>query len=604
MMVALPLALWLAAYGSGSEETPPLEPEEDRSWPPCGSSSESGRVLQCVGDADVLEWPRVANTTGSFVVASGSEWLVRGVSPGASAVRSTAFPLRITLESAAVLVLQRTRMQELSDWHGGALSAHEGSDLTVAFCGFVDNRADHTGGAIWIGPRAAVHIDRTVFERNRAQFGGAVHASSGASVVVEEATFVSNEAQMHGAALHVTNGAVLTVTQTAFARNSADEGGAIDAEEATLSVMSCNFSNNTATGPVPIGSAVRVRSPLSTLIVDTEFTPLAAHCVELDGSLADCSAHPPTTCGIGRFCTYRQFSLQCSVCPAPLFGDGISCRACGNAEREAAHGGACTCKPGYYGRVGECATCPARPGFVGACPGGGPDGIAPLFPRPGFWMENIEMALSRAELVCPADYCLGWSADLELEEQAGQREVEQSYNSTQLSCGDPPHFCAVLHTGKLCAECVDGSYKMPSGRCCHLGSWLPAYATAFFCALVGLLISVAARPIPLGAVPELTVTAALRTDPSPGPEQPPASSLSTDIGAALGTLGFFYQTLQLLNFPPKDSEWWYTPGSHVRDSIHHFVVITSDALSFDVKPERYPCVCNSPLSTVLCYCVR
>ena len=166
MMVALPLALWLAAYGSGSEETPPLEPEEDRSWPPCGSSSESGRVLQCVGDADVLEWPRVANTTGSFVVASGSEWLVRGVSPGASAVRSTAFPLRITLESAAVLVLQRTRMQELSDWHGGALSAHEGSDLTVAFCGFVDNRADHTGGAIWIGPRTAVHIDRTVFERN------------------------------------------------------------------------------------------------------------------------------------------------------------------------------------------------------------------------------------------------------------------------------------------------------------------------------------------------------------------------------------------------------------------------------------------------------
>lgn len=607
--------LWLlsscvrcATAGEGDAAARPLRCGESDGL---GGGDAGGSLLQCVGAAGdgSLEWPSEASETdGSFVLASGSEWLIRGVSPGVATARGAAFPSRISVESTAVLVLQRTRMQGLADWHGGALATHEGSDVTIAFSAFVDNRADHTGGAIWVGPRSSLRIERTVFERNSAQFGGAVHAGNDASVDVDSSTFLSNRAQMHGAALHATSGAVLTVTHTTFVRNSAEEGGAVDAEQSTLSVAFCNFSNNTATGPVPIGSAVRVRSPLSTLIVDTEFRPLAAHCVELDGTLADCSAHPPTTCGIGRFCTYEKFSLRCNDCPAPLFGNGVTCQACGNTEREAANGGACTCKTGYYGSVGECATCPARPGFVGACPGGdlAADGIAPLFPRPGFWMENAEMALSRAELVCPVDYCLGWSADLELEAKADETGVKHLYNSTlQLSCGDPPHFCAVLHTGRLCAECVDGAYKMPSGRCCELGSWSPAYATAFICILVGLLISVAARPEPLdvdspGGTDRRFSPAVPIEELSLGPERLQVSSLSTDVAAALGTIGFFYQTVQLLNFPPKDSEWWYTPGSHLRDYIHNFVVITSDALSFDVKPERYPYHAVHPCEPLQC----
>ena len=494
-------------------------------------------------------------------------------------------------------------MQGLVDWHGGALSARDNSNLTVVFSEFVDNEADHTGGAIWIGQGCVVQITRTGFERNRAGIGGAIHTWTGAYVVIESSIFQSNEAGTYGAALYAKSGTMLTITETTFVHNSAEEGGGIYADESVLSVTSCNFTNNTAS--LSTGSAVRTRSPVSTLIVDTGFFPLAQHDVELDGTVADCTAHPPTTCGIGHSCTYERFSLRCSLCPAPLFGDGVTCETCGNAEREAANGGAWACKPGYYGTTGKCMACPARPGFVGACPGGGhsPDGIAPLFPRPGFWMENREMALSTAELVCPVDYCLGWSTDLDLEAQGNRVGVEQVETSTASSCGAPPHFCAVLHTGRLCAECVDGAYKMPSGRCCHLGSWWPAYATAVICIFVGMLISFAAFLVPLSDdTPEL-----MQAGLAPAQQQPHetrACLLSTDVAAALGTLAFFYQTLQLLNFPPKTSEWWYTPGSHLRDSIHYFVVVMSDSLSFDVKPERYPYVrpCSS-IHCALCYCV-
>eukprot|EP01046_Picozoa_sp_COSAG06_P088246 COSAG06_NODE_34673_length_471_cov_0.760753_1_plen_126_part_10 len=112
------------------------------------------------------------------------------------------------------------------------------------------------------------------------------------------------------------------------------------------------------------------------------------------------------------------------------------------------------------------------------------------------WMENVEMALSHSELVCPADYCLGWSADLGLEpKEEDQEEEEQVEAAEKLSCGEPPDFCLALHTGRLCAECAEGAYKMPTGRCCQLGSWWAAIATALICILIGVVISRAARPV-------------------------------------------------------------------------------------------------------------
>ena len=101
-----------------------------------------------------------------------------------------------------------------------------------------------------------------------------------------------------------------------------------------------------------------------------------------------------------------------------------------------------------------------------------------------------------------------------------------------------------------------------------------------------------------------TSTQAASAPPQQQTYEARACSLSTDVAAALMTLGLFYQTLQLLNFPPKNSEWWYTPGSHLRDSIHYFVVVMSDSLSFDVKPERYPCVqAFTSTHCAVCNCV-
>jgi len=171
-----------------------------------------------------------------------------------------------------------------------------------------------------------------------------------------------------------------------------------------------------------------------------------------------------------------------------------------------------------------------------------------------------ELVFGQAELVCPADFCLGWSADLGVTPNESEEEEEQVAAAEKLSCGEPPHFCLALHTGRLCAECVEGAYKMPTGRCCTPGSWWAAVATAAICVVVGAVISLAALPST-----DLDVEPEPETEPQPEPEpeaerstvgQPRRSSLRVDLAAACCTLGFYFQVLQLMNFPSKSSKWW------------------------------------------------
>ena len=428
--------LWLAAAAAADDEPVPSCGAEMMRDAGCAAGFTSC-LLQCRdSSAGELRWPDT-----ELAVAPNTRSLVRGASPGAATADAAAFPGRITVSSAASLVLQRARIVGQQDWHGGALSAHEGSDVTISFAAFVGNTADHRGGAIWLGPAGNLSVISSLFMRNSAQFGGAIHVGAGGRVTILSSRFVANVAAIQGAALQASSGSALSVSDTTFQDNAAEEGGGVDAESSFLMVRSCSFLNNTAAAlPTPIGSAIRVRAPRSTLIVDTRFEPLAAHCVELDGALADCDVHPPSTCGVGHGCSYEDFSLTCTACPTPLFGDGRTCQPCPNPVREAADGGLsglCACKPGYYGSATtkpgrNCTVCPDRPGFSGACPGGArsPDGIAPLFPRPGFWMEDVDTALGQelvsgqAELVCPADFCLGWSADLQVTPKASEDEEE------------------------------------------------------------------------------------------------------------------------------------------------------------------------------------
>ena len=146
---------------------------------------------------------------------------------------------------------------------GGAIHMdgfESASLLSVVGATFSGNTADEDGGAIFVDGADLVTITDSTFTDNHAvgesdtTEGGAVYLQSGDLTVVRS-TFTGNSAYEDGGAIDLDNGNLghLILQNSRFVNNHASgdlgaNGGAVEAKDATVTVINSTFTGNGAIG--------------------------------------------------------------------------------------------------------------------------------------------------------------------------------------------------------------------------------------------------------------------------------------------------------------------------------------------------------------------
>ena len=149
--------------------------------------------------------------------------------------------------------------------NGGCIFV-SGSNVKINGSRFINNTARSQGGAVYIASTRLTTVGVSVIEgsefiSNRASIGGgAVYAP--ASVQISNSAFISNTAHLRGGGAIYTGGrhANIAVTKSIFERNSAAYCGVFDIDELDhdVKIEDSTFSLNTATGNSDISSILSV----------------------------------------------------------------------------------------------------------------------------------------------------------------------------------------------------------------------------------------------------------------------------------------------------------------------------------------------------------
>ena len=128
--------------------------------------------------------------------------------------------------------------------------------LTIDGCEFINVSAAKNGGAVFADVNGdgdncdggLVEILNTLFDKNSAEFGGALLQLGGALDVINS-TFTNNVANENGGAIYTSN-AKVNINKDTFTNNKANEnegyGGAIHLDYETATVEECTFTDNVA----------------------------------------------------------------------------------------------------------------------------------------------------------------------------------------------------------------------------------------------------------------------------------------------------------------------------------------------------------------------
>jgi hypothetical protein len=142
-----------------------------------------------------------------------------------------------------------------SGGNGGAIAIDGGSDGAQSVCGtrFATNTAGAFGGALFRtadGPAQPTSFDRSVFQANRADKGGALYVQNAKPLAITASTFSANIATAAGAGQFVSD--TLEVTNTTFSGNVATKGvgGALSISNAAAAgwIRNATFSGNQSSG--------------------------------------------------------------------------------------------------------------------------------------------------------------------------------------------------------------------------------------------------------------------------------------------------------------------------------------------------------------------
>ena len=175
--------------------------------------------------------------------------------------------------------------------NGGALVVHQGSEVVIIECEFIENKAEINGGSISVQGQAAVNIIECLFNSNIAKthdggsifvakyaiaklmisrcnfsfntachYGGAVCSWTGNELIMNRSVFSHNGAKFDGGAAVTHYG---KITDSKFLNNTANiYGGAIKIlEEGTVNLSRCYFSENGA------GNGGALYSQLASLVI-------------------------------------------------------------------------------------------------------------------------------------------------------------------------------------------------------------------------------------------------------------------------------------------------------------------------------------------------
>ena len=139
--------------------------------------------------------------------------------------------------------------------NGGAVMIDGGADGAQSVCGatFTSDVANAFGGALFRtadGVARPTSFDRTLFQSNRANDGGALYVQNAKPLVIVGSTFAANSASGAGAAQLI--GDALNVTNTTFAGNIATKGlgGALllSGSDASGFIRNATFTGNQSSG--------------------------------------------------------------------------------------------------------------------------------------------------------------------------------------------------------------------------------------------------------------------------------------------------------------------------------------------------------------------
>ena len=145
-------------------------------------------------------------------------------------------------------VQQEDVLPDPNPGYGGAIFVVMQSELLVTNCSFEDNSAQSWGGAILTAYNTTVHVQKTTFFGNKAQYAGAIDAGLNATLHIEETTFEGNKVPCDGGAINIEQHAYLRMKDCLLDNNISQRyGGAITVTQtSSLDIQETNFTRNRA----------------------------------------------------------------------------------------------------------------------------------------------------------------------------------------------------------------------------------------------------------------------------------------------------------------------------------------------------------------------
>jgi hypothetical protein len=259
-----------------------------------------------------------------------------------------------------------TGLKATSPSSGGGIYA-EATELIVDHCLFekCESRQYGSGGAISLKSgdykdssgnkkyerAVTAQISHTMFRENKALWsrGGAIHMLNGGSLSVKSCAFVRNEATSSG------SGGAICVRALGY--NSAAR---LDRWPVALAIDGSTFVENVAPS---MADHVYTEEMSMVKIYNVSFAPFTSggsKSVQIAGTMAGCETHK---CSKGFGCSYSNYSLSCSACPAGTVSkDGILCSLCRPGEQPNSAQTDCEkCPPKTYSKMGtKCQVCLAH----------------------------------------------------------------------------------------------------------------------------------------------------------------------------------------------------------------------------------------------------
>jgi predicted outer membrane repeat protein len=144
----------------------------------------------------------------------------------------------------ATLCLQCSFTNNTSKTSGGAVTAGNSkptSTVNITACKFDRNQAAGTGGALFL--QGAAYIQSTVFNNNTAQSSSGAIDAQNAALTVSSTLFHSNTATTNGGAMYTEQ--PLTVRDTVYIANRAQAGnGGAVYHSGSANFNNCNSTEN------------------------------------------------------------------------------------------------------------------------------------------------------------------------------------------------------------------------------------------------------------------------------------------------------------------------------------------------------------------------